>query len=139
MDLLSVAIGFVTGAFTGAAGNYLADKYTDSRRERRASKDLARKWEAIEAQFPALVAEMREDFSGPEGKGTRAFFVKSSRTTIGFTSEPCFEYHTDKHADVRAAVLVLEQHGYVTDISSGNTPMYRVHESLVDQLVGKQK
>lgn len=137
MDLFSLAVGFVTGAFTGAAGNYLADKYTDDRRERRAAKQRARTWREIESRFPAVISEMREDFSRPEAKVVRAFFVKSSNTSIGFTSEPCFEYHTDKHPDIRAAVLLLEQHQYVTDITPGNCPMYRVHESLVDQLQGK--
>lgn len=136
MDFLSVAVGFITGAFTGAAGNYLADKYTDGRREKRSAQQEARRWAEVEAKFPAVIAEMREDFSQPANRGVRAFFLKSSKTYIGFVSEPAFEYHTDKHPDARAAALLLESHGYVTDISPGDTPMYRVHESLVSLLLG---
>jgi hypothetical protein len=77
---------------------------------------------------------MRSDISSSQGRGVRAFFIKESNTVIAFTSEPCFEYHTDKHPELRAAVLYLEQHGFVQDITPGNTPMYRINERLVDHL-----
>ena len=134
MDIFSLAVGFLVGAATGAAGNYLADKYTDVRREKKAAQEHSKLWRDIETRFPEIVAEMRTDFASPEGQGVRAFFVKESNTLIAFTSEPCFEYHTDKHPNLRAAVLLLAHHGFVSDITPGNTPMYRVHESLVDQL-----
>ena len=54
---------------------------------------------------------------------------------MGFVSEPCFEYHTDKHADLRPALLLLSEHGFIADITPGNTPMYRVREKLVDRLL----
>jgi hypothetical protein len=136
MDMFAVAVGFITGAFTSAAGSYLADKYTDRRREKRYVREQKKLWEDIEARFPAVIAEMRADFSRPEASGVRAFFLKASNTSIGFTSEPCFEYHTDKHPDVHAAVLHLARHGFVSDITPGNCPMFRVHEQLVDRLLG---
>lgn len=136
MDILSLVIGFLVGTATGAAGNYIADKYTDVRREKKATKERMKLWREIEARFPEIIAEMRTDFCSVEGRGARAFFVKESNTLIGFTSEPSFEYHTDKHPNLRAAVLLLEHHGFVSDMTPGNTPMYRVHESLVDQLKG---
>lgn len=135
MDMFSLAVGFLTGAFTGAAGNYLADKYTDVRRKKNLAREQTKLWQDIERRYPEIIAEMRADFSGTEGKAVRAFFVKPSNIVIGFTSEPCFEYHTDKHPEIGAAVLLLAQHGFITDITSGNCPMYRVHEHLVDRLV----
>ncbi|MEN5347404.1 hypothetical protein ABE599_27135 [Achromobacter mucicolens] len=134
MDILSLALGFLIGTATGAAGNYIADKYTDVRREKKATKERMKLWRDVEARFPEIIAEMRADFSSSEGRGVRAFFVKESNTLIAFTSEPSFEYHTDKHPNLRAAVLLLAHHGFVSDMSLGKTPMYRVHESLVDQL-----
>ena len=136
MDILSLAVGFLVGTATGAAGNYFADKYTDARREKKSAQEKCRQWRDIETRFPDIVAEMRADFSSPEGQGVRAFFVKESNTLIAFTSEPCFEYHTDKHPNLRAAVLLLAHQGFISDMTPGNTPMYRVHESLVDQLTG---
>jgi hypothetical protein len=135
MDVISLAVGFLVGAITGATGNYLADKYTDVRREKKALKKQAALWQDVERRFPAVISEMREAFADPDSKGIRAFFVKDSRSMIGFLSEPCFEFHTDKHPDLQAAVLHLERLGLISDITPGNCPMYRVHEELVDWLV----
>src|SRR5690606_18090963 len=139
MDIVSLAVGFLIGALTGAAGNYLADKYTDVRRDKKAAKKQADLWRDIERRFPAVIAEMREALSDEGSRHVRAFFVKDSRTTIGFLSEPCLEFHTDKHPDLQAAVLHLERHGLISDITPGNCPMYRVHEELVDWLVRPNK
>ena len=135
MDIFSVLTGFLIGTATGAAGQYFADKYTDQRREKKLVKEQVRLWQEIEHRFPVLIDEMRSDFSPRENRHVRMFFVKKSNTILGFVSEPCFEYHTDKHPDLRAAVVLLEQHGFITDITPGNCPMYRVHEKLVDALL----
>lgn len=135
MDVIALASGFLVGAATGAAGTYYADKYTDIRRDKKLAKEATLLWQDIERRFPNVIAEMRTDFSSADGRHVRAFFVKSSRSMIGLVSEPCHEYHTDKHPDLQAAVLHLEQHGFITDITPGNCPMYRVHEKLVDRLV----
>ena len=134
MDFLSLSIAFLLGAFTGAAGNYLADKFTDARREKKEAAALKRLWRDIEAKFPEIINEMRSDILSTQGKGVRALFLKESNTHIAFTSEPSFEYHTDKHPELRAAVLYLAQHGFVQDITPGKTPMYRINEKLVDFL-----
>ena len=134
MDFLSLSIAFLLGAFTGAAGNYLADKFTDARREKKEAAALKRLWRDIEAKSPEIINEMRSDILSTQGKGVRAFFLKESNTHIAFTSEPSFEYHTDKHPELRAAVLYLAQHGFVQDITPGKTPMYRINEKLVDFL-----
>ena len=136
MDIVSVILGFLIGTATGAAGQYFADKYTDQRREKRATQEQDRLWHDIEQRFPAVIGEMRSDFSPQDNRYVRVFFVKESNTTLGFVSEPCFEYHTDKHPDLGAAIALLEQHGFITDITPGNCPMYRVHEKLVDALLG---
>ena len=135
MDILSLLVGFVVGAFTGAAGNYLADKYTDVRRDKKLAKEQAKLWQDIETRFPAVIADMRQAFTSSDGKNIRAFFVKDSGTMIGFLSEPCFEFHTDEHPDLHAAVLHLSRHDFITDITPGNCPMYRVHEKLIGWLM----
>lgn len=63
----------------------------------------------------------------------REFFVKNSRTTIN-RDELCFEYHTDVHSDIGAAIRYLKELGYIEDITPGNCPMYRMREHFVDLL-----
>jgi hypothetical protein len=137
MDWFSVAVGFLIGTATGAAGSYLADRFTDQRRDLKAAKEQVRVWKDIERRFPTLIEEMRKDFSGESGKKVRAFFVTSSRHTMGMKSEPSFEYYDDVHTEIKPALLLLEKHGYITDITQRDTPFYRVDESLVDRLLSR--
>lgn len=138
MDIFSTLIGFLAGAFTGAAGTYLADKYTDKRREKQRIKERINRWQDIERRFPKVIGEMRDDFSSEEYRHFRAFFVMNSRHVIGGVSEPSFAYYTDKHVDLQAAVDYLQQNGFVVPLSyGGKAKHYRMHERLVDALLGQ--
>jgi len=133
MDLLSMTIGFLVGTATGAAGQYFGAKYTDKRRgsEARVASDAA--WQDLETRFPSIIAEMRNDALDPEMASVRHFFVKTSRSLIN-ASGPLFEYHTDVHDDLQAAVAHLERLGYIEDVTRGNCPRFRMTEELVDRL-----
>lgn len=133
MDPFTLAVGFVVGAFTGAAGQYLGEKYTDKRRIKESSSNRQAQWDEVKTRFPAIIAEMMEDAKKTELQGVREFFVKSSRTTVN-RDEACFEYHTDVHEGIGAAVSFLEDLGYIEDITLGNCPMYRMREHFVDLL-----
>jgi len=133
MDPLSLVVGFLTGAFTGAAGHYLGEKYTDERRSKDAILKLDTEWKVLESRFPKVIAEMKEDVRKPELSSVRRFFVKSKRTSVN-SSEASFVYHTDEHPDISAAVAHLEELGYIEDITTGNCPLYRMRENFVDNL-----
>lgn len=133
MDIFSLAVGFVVGAITGAAGHYLGEKYTDQRRSKELASALDKDWADLEERFPNIIAEMKEDVKKYEFVNVRKFFVKSSRTTVN-RSEPSFEYHTDVHSDLHAAIARLEERSYIVDITPGNCPMYRMKEQFVDKL-----
>ena len=133
MDLLSLAIGFVVGTFTGAAGHYLGEKFTDKRRSKELASEYDERWANLTRRFPKVIAEMKEDVQNPNLLAVREFFVKSSGTTVN-RSKPCFEYHTDVHTDLGAAISYLEELGFIEDITPGNCPMYRMREHFVDRL-----
>jgi hypothetical protein len=134
MDIISITVGFLIGTATGAAGKYFSDKYTDQRREKKAAKEELRLWTEIEHRFPALIAEMRQDFNDPEHVGVRVFFVRPSTSLIGLKQEPSFDYFTDEHQELMAAIKYLEENGFIQEITPGNCPMYRAKERLVDRL-----
>ena len=133
MDWFSVTVGFLVGAFTGAAGTYLADKYTDERRADEAQSNATRQWRDTCKRFPKIISEMKADVTNPEYVDVRKFFVKSSKTTVN-KGEPSFEYHTDVHRDLSAAIDYLEELEYIEDITPENCPMYRMREQFVDLL-----
>jgi len=133
MDLLSVAVGFIVGAFTGAAAHYLGEKYTDKRRSIELASEHDERWADLARRFPRVIAEMKENVQKPNLLATREFFVKSSGTKVN-RSESYFEYHTDVHSDLGAAISYLKELGFIEDITTGNCPMYRMREHFVDRL-----
>jgi hypothetical protein len=133
MDLLSLAVGFVVGAFTSAAGQYIGEKYTDKRRLIELASEEDELWADLASRFPKVIAEMQEDVQKSNCLTTREFFVKSSRTQVNYPA-PCFEYYTDVHSDLGAAISYLQELGFIEDITPGNCPMYRMREHFVDRL-----
>jgi hypothetical protein len=132
--VVSHALAFLVGAGAGAVSAYLADKYTDKRRARDQLQSAARLWRDIEQRFPGVIAEMRTDFSSEEGKNVRVMFVTPKGTVMGFLSEPAFIWHPEDHPDLIPAIRHLERHGFVADVTKGDTLRFRVHEELIDRL-----
>lgn len=133
MEPLSLFTGFLVGAFTGAAGTYLSDKYTDKRRDIESRKAEEKTWESVCKRFPKLIKEMQEDFKDPENSGVRRFFITERNRSIN-ASEKSFAYYKSDHPDISAAMLYLEDVGYIQDITPSNCPMYRMYEHFVDRL-----
>jgi len=133
MELLSLALGFVVGAFTGASGKYLGDKYTDQRRSSELAKLKNDHWNEFIKKFPKVAEEMINDVNNPDFTGVRKFFVKDSGTVVN-KSEPSFEYHTDTHPNLNAAIMYLVDLKCIQDITPGNCPMYRFYEDFYDRL-----
>jgi hypothetical protein len=133
MDILALTTGFVVGAFTGAAGSYLGNKYTDKRRNSEEMASATKDFSNLESKFPRIIQEMREDVKNPELSGVRIFFVKEKSTMLNF-NEPHFVYYTDEHPELSAALSAMEDLGYIRDITPGNCPQYRFVEKFYDVL-----
>lgn len=85
----------------------------------------------IKEQMPALIAEMKKDLEGKDGKFVREFFVMSRRHVLGGSEKPRFIYYEEDHDNLRGKIDILENHGYLTDVAPGNTPIYRMTEDFV--------
>lgn len=133
MDYLSLAVGFVVGGFTGAAGAFYGDKFTDQRRAREARNAKREEWEGLCKRFPAVIAEMREDVMNPEFFHVREFFVREPGDVINNLT-PALVYDSYKHRDIAAAIESLSEMGYIDDISKGESVMYRMRLAFVDRL-----
>lgn len=95
-------------------------------------------FESIKNQMPELIAEMKKDFEGEGGKFVREFFVLQKKTHhLGGSSKPRFIYYEEEHENLRGKLDILENHGYITDVTPGNTPIYRMTEDFV-RLVREQ-
>lgn len=59
-------VTFVVGVATGAAGKYLADKFTDQRRDKAKNRETKKEFHNVQNQMPELLAEMKVDFTKHE-------------------------------------------------------------------------
>jgi hypothetical protein len=133
-DLLTHSIAFLSGALTGAAGKYLADKYTDQRHRQEEQAAVDRRWAKIQAAMPALIQEMKGDLT--RQPLVREFVVlPNERISFGVgQSQPRFRYFEDEHPNLRGQLAILEAAGYIRDVTPVNAPIYRMSEDFVDQV-----
>lgn len=135
-NFASAAAGFLMGVFMGAAGKYLADKYTDQRRTQEATKSARTEFTQVEKQMPELIAEFRQDLTA--NPLVRDFFVlPNRRVALGGSSTPSFVYYEEEHHGLMSKIRILENRGYIRDISVTNTPKYSMMEEFVRLVMAK--
>ena len=87
----------------------------------------------LKEQMPDLITEMREDLSREGCESIREFFVVSNRRiAMGRSNKPRFSYYADEHDDLMGKLDILENMRLIEDVTSGNTPIYRMSEPLVE-------
>jgi len=134
--MTSYLITFVAGAFTGAAGKYLADKYTDKRRNQEQKVGDRKTFSKVAGQMAALIKEMQEDLSKPECMVIREFYIlPNDRVIFNSGGGKCLFYYEDQHDDLAHKIKLLENNGFVYDVTHTNTPKYRMKEDFVDFIV----
>lgn len=132
-DLQSILVGFLMGAATCAAGSYFGNKYTDRRKEREAAKRHRRQFADVKKKIPELIAEMKADLLTEDRQHVREFFVVEKRShLIGLPEKPRFCYYVEDHGELHGKLSILEDHGLINDVTSGNTPIYRMTEKFVE-------
>ena len=134
-DWMSMACGFLGGAAVGAAGMYYAEKFTDQRRHGERIKEAKKQFLKIKKQMPELIAEMKSDLSNEDNCLIREFFILSNRRFRPNSQKPRFAYYEDEHKDLRSKIDILENHGFLMDVTPGNTSIYRMSEELVELIL----
>jgi hypothetical protein len=129
--LLTHVIAFIIGTAAGAAGGYFASRFTDVRRAKESQSALEQQFREVELMMPDLIAEMREDFRDPELRTIRELVVLPNQRVIFNSKQKRFAYFEDSHDDLSGKMAVLENHGYIVDVTPGNTPIYRLTEEFV--------
>ncbi len=134
--MISHLITFVLGAFTGAAGKYLADKYTDKRRSKEKETGKRKIFLNLAEKMPDVIKEMQEDLSKPECMVIREFYLlPNDRVLFNSGGERCLFYYEDQHENLTHKIKLLENNGFVEDVTHTNTPKYRMTEEFVDCVI----
>ena len=134
VTLLIALIAFAAGIATETLRPYFSDMLTDRRREREAKMKELEQFRSVVSQMSDLISEMKNDLSSPENSLIREFFLSKRSYSLN-TGGPAFIYYVDDHQGLQSKVHILENHGYVKDITPGNAPMYRMTEDFVRLLL----
>lgn len=134
--MISHLIAFVLGTLTGVAGTYYGNKYTDRRRKSESAKEAIAQFRRSREQMPKLIAEMKADLEG--NQTVREVFVAPSRRIgINTGGKTRLVYYADEHEDLDGKIAILENNGYLIDLTSGNLPTYRMTEEFVDLVLNR--
>ncbi len=125
-------ITFLIGVATGAAGNYFAAKYTDKRRDKEDSNKLVKSFNRAKDQMPDLIKEMKEDFSNQENSSIRELVIVPNKRVMFNSQQPRFIYYEDEYQNLKGKISVLENLGFVVDVSVSDAPIFRITEEFWD-------
>lgn len=133
--ILSHIISFVIGLTTGVLGAFIANQLSEKAKKKDSIKARKKEFKAIVSKMPDLIYEMKEDLSNQEMKGCREFFISSSKSVAFNLRTPAFFYYEDEHENLRSKIRILENSGFVFDITPGNAPKYQFDEELVEMIL----
>ena len=128
-------VTFLSGVAVGAGGTYFAEKYTDRRRDKEARNQVKADFARLRALMPKLFAEMRADLQGDATGLVRELVLLPSKGVVFNSNRPRFAYYETEHSALREQLSLLEQVGFVIDVTPGNAPVFRMQESFVALLV----
>jgi hypothetical protein len=69
----------------------------------------------------------------------REFFIKEENARLNTRGQAFFFYDFEKHDNLQGKVQILENYGFVVDVTSGNTKRYRMQETFAEFLLSLEK
>lgn len=84
----------------------------------------------LQGLMPDLLAEMATDLRGDKTHVVREFVVLPSRRVIFNSAKPRFAYYEEEHEGLRNKIDLLEEHGFVVDVTPEQTPVYRMTDEF---------
>ena len=131
---MSHAVTFLGGTAVGAAGKYLADRFTDQRHKSEEETDARKKFLHIKGLMPQLLQEMKEDLRRQEDLHIREFVVLPARSLTFNHDRLRFQYFETDHPSAVNQVSILVGEGYVEKLNDNQFPIYRLKESVVRRI-----
>lgn len=125
---------FLGGAAVGAAGTYLGDRFTDTRRAKEQVAETKRSFKRLQEQMPDLLREIKTDLQTPGSSMIREFVLLPNSRIMFNHSKPRFQYFEKNHPHLQTQVDLMRDAGFVEELDSAHAPMYRMREHLVDAL-----
>jgi hypothetical protein len=96
---------------------------------------LVAAFQKVKSAMPDLVSEMRADLSREGDELIREFFLVSQRWVMNYGRTPRFAYYYEGHDNLDGKIQILENYGFVADVSTGRAKKYRMMEQFVELLL----
>jgi hypothetical protein len=122
---------FLGGAAVGSASLYLADRFTDQRREQKKASDEKKRFSKLNDVMPQLFQEMAKDLKEDQSATVREFVVLSNKNISFNSSKPRFMYFLSEHPNLKNQVSLLAEADYVQDVTVGNAPVFQMRDAFV--------
>jgi hypothetical protein len=78
-----------------------------------------------------LISEMKDDLSKEGNEFDRIFYILKNDRIAYTLEDKGFMYYEDQHENLKNKIRVLENHGYIYDIATGNIPKLQMTEEFV--------
>ncbi len=85
--------------------------------------------------MPGLIQEFKVDLSNPDNATVRHFFILPNEHVTMRGRGHALAYYEESHEDLHGKVAILENHGFVAEITTGKVPKYQMMEHFVEMVL----
>lgn len=135
---IQILVAFILGVATGAAGHYFGSKYTDHRRNKENESKEKQRFLKVKEMMPELMKGITDNLTNPTYRTIREFVVLPNNRVIFTSSKNRFVFYENEYQNLQEKIDILDSYGYILNITTGNTTIYRFEEYFVE-LVLHQK
>ena len=135
--IISHILTFLGGLVTGIFSNYIANRWTEKTKLKDLKRNRRKEFRELKNKMPDLFNEIKEDLQNPDFKNCREFFVSPIRGIVVNHSNQVFFYYEDEHKNLMSNIRILEQAGFINDITPGNLPKFQFQEEFVKLILEK--
>ena len=128
------AATFLGGTAVGAAGKYIADRFTDQRHKKEAKAGERQRFSSLKKVMPGLLGEMKEDLVKNENLHLREFVILPNPGLTFIHDTPRMQFFESNHPSARNQATTLLSEGFIEMVKEGQFPIYRLKEAFVFQL-----
>jgi hypothetical protein len=135
MDFMSLAVGFLVGTATGAAGTYFGNKCTDVRKGKDSKKAEESFYKKLWNENAKLLTEMKSDLLNPDFSFHREFYVLSKSGMFN-SSGPHLYYYLEEHDSLEQQLKSLVGKGLIIDVTEFEKKVtkYQFTDTFVEHL-----
>ena len=114
----------------------LTHKFPDQHHQHNFVSASEKKFKKVKNMMPELITEFKTDLSTEDNKLIREFFVlPNNKVCLGGSEKPRFIYYEEEHKGLRNKIDILENQGFLIDVTPGNAPIYRMTEEFVELII----